>query len=88
MFLLFYVDDCLLFIPSKDKIDEVYECIQENSKIKDDVELKKYLGIELDRLLYGFIHLSQPYLTQISLNRITGMGRSRSKPTPTVNPPP
>ena len=33
MVLLFYVDDCLIFSPSKDKIDELYASLQENFKI-------------------------------------------------------
>ena len=29
MVLLFYVDDSILFIPSKDKVDDVYASLQE-----------------------------------------------------------
>ena len=45
MVLLFYVNFCLMFIPSKDKIDGVYASLQEYFNIEDDEELKKYLGI-------------------------------------------
>ena len=55
MILLFYVDDCLLCIPSKDKIDEVYASLQKDFKIEDDGELNKYLGIDLERSPYGSI---------------------------------
>ena len=33
MVLLFYIGDCLMFSPSKDKIEEVYASIQTESKI-------------------------------------------------------
>ena len=40
MVLFFYVDDCLIFIPHKDKIDDVYASIQVDFKIEDNAELK------------------------------------------------
>ena len=46
--LLFYVDDCLMFISSKDKIDGIYASLQVYFKIEDDVDLNKYFGIYLD----------------------------------------
>ena len=60
MVLLFYVDDCLMFSPYKDKIDEVYASLQEYFKIEDDRELNKYLGIDLYHHPDGSIHLMQP----------------------------
>ena len=44
MVLLCYVDECLMFIPSEDKIDEVYVSIQAYSKIEDGGDIKKYTG--------------------------------------------
>ena len=41
MALLFYVDDCLLFRTSKDKMDDVYASLQEYLKIEYDGELNK-----------------------------------------------
>ena len=49
--LLFYVDDCLMFISSKDKIGGIYASLQVYFKIEDDVDLNKYFGIYLDRRL-------------------------------------
>ena len=43
MVLLFYVDDCLMFSPSKDKTDEVYASLQAYFKIEDNGELNNYL---------------------------------------------
>ena len=76
-----------MFIPSKDKIDGVYAYIQADFKIENDGELNKYLGIELDRRPDISIHIRQPYLTQIILNVIIGMGKSSANPTPAVKPP-
>ena len=43
MLLLFYVDDCLMFSPSKDKIDASYASLQEDFKVEDDGDLKNIL---------------------------------------------
>ena len=77
-----------MFSYSKDKFYELYTSLQEDVKIEDYVEPKKYLGMELDRRPDGSIHLRQPYLTQIIRNMIPGMNRSSSKPTPAVKSPP
>ena len=87
MVLIFYVDDCLVFSPSKGKIYEVYASIQEDFNIEDYGELSKYLRINLDRHPDGSIHIGQPYLTQRILNMIPGMDKSSSKPTSAVKPP-
>ena len=47
--LIFYVDSRLIFIPIKDKIDEVYASLQAYFNIEDDGDINKYLGIELER---------------------------------------
>ena len=87
MVTLFFVDDCLMFIPSKDKVDGVYASIQVDFKIEDYGDINKYLGIELNRRPDGSIHLSQTYLIQRILNTIPCMDKSSSKLTPAVKPP-
>ena len=87
MVLLFYVDDCLIFIPSRDKIDEVCASLQAYFKIEDDGELNKYLGIDLDRRSDVSIYLRQPYLTKSILDMIPDMYNSNTNPTLTVKPP-
>ena len=87
MVLIFYFDDCLLFITSKDKIDEVYASIQEDLKIEYYVELNKYLGIEMDRRPDVSIHMRKPRQTQRIINIIPGMYKSIAKLTPEVKPP-
>ena len=73
---IFYVGNCLIFSPSKDKIDDVHSSLQEDFKIEDDGNIKKHLGVELYRLPDLSIHLSQPYLDQIIINRFVGMDKS------------
>ena len=46
-----------MFIPSKDKFDDIYYSFQSDLNIEDDKELNKYLGIELDLRPYGSIHI-------------------------------
>ena len=84
---LFYVDDCLIFSTSKDKIDELYASLQAYFKIKYDVESKKYLGIELDLRPYGPIHKRQPCLTQGILNIVPGMDKSSAYPNDMIKHP-
>ena len=87
MVILFYVGDCLMFSPSKYKIDDVYASIQEGFKIEDNKELKNFLVIDLYHLTYGSIHIRHHYLAQIIINIIPGMEESNYKPTPVVKPP-
>ena len=65
--------------PSKDKIDEVCASVQEDFNIEDDVYLNKYLRIDMERHPYGSIHLRQPDITQITLNMLPVMYKSRAK---------
>ena len=85
--LLCYVDGCLVFSPSKDKIDEVYVSLQEDSNIEGDGNINNYLGMDLNRRPYGSINIRKTYLTRGILNIIPGMDKSSSKPTPVVKPP-
>ena len=43
----YFVNDCVMFIPSKDKIDKLYASFQVYFNIEDYGELNKYLGIDL-----------------------------------------
>ena len=70
MVLLFYVDECLMFSPSKYKIDGLYASLQEDFNLGSDVELNKYIGMDMDRHSDGSIYMRQPYLTQRILSMI------------------
>ena len=84
---LFYVDDCLIFSPSKDKIYDVYASLQAYFNIDYDGDIRTYLGIELDCCPDGSIHLRQPYPAKRKFNLIPGMEKSSSKRNPEVKTP-
>ena len=54
---MFYLDYCLIISTSKDKIYAVYVYLKKEIEIEDDIELNKYLDIELDHFPDGSIHL-------------------------------
>ena len=83
----FYVNYCLIFDPSKDEIDDVYDSLRGGLKIEDDGYINKYIGIDINRCPYGLIHIRQPYLTQSIINMIPGMEKSSANPTPAFKPP-
>ena len=87
MVLLLYINDYLLFISSKGKIDKIYVSLQVNYKIEHDGDLRKYLEIDLDHRPDGSIHMRHPYQTLIILNMIPGMDKSSSNPNPLIKPP-
>ena len=87
MVLLFYVDGCLLFSPSKDKIDGIYDSLQSGFNIEDDWEHNKYPIIEVYYRQNVSIHLRQPYITHRIINLIPGMDKSSDKSTSVVKPP-
>ena len=76
-----------MFSPSKDKIIDVYASIQAYFKIEDDGYLNKHIGIDMDHLPDGSIHLRQHYLAQRNTNMIPCMDKSSANPTPAFNPP-
>ena len=86
MVLLFYVNDGQIFIPSKDKMDDLYASLQAYFKIEYDREIKQYLGMKLDHFPHGSIHIRNPYLTQSNINLIPGIEKSSDKMTPVANP--
>ena len=53
MVILFDVDDCLIFNPYMDKVYDVYISLRAYFKIEDNVEINKYLGIDMYRLPYS-----------------------------------
>ena len=73
------IDDSLIFIPYKYKIDDVYAYIQADFNIEENVELNKSIEIEMGCRPDGSIHLRQPYLTRRIINMISDMDKSNSK---------
>ena len=87
MLLIFYVGDCLLFRPFKDKSDRVYALLQACFNIEDHGYLNKYSEVELYHRPYVSIHISQACLVQRIINMNPGMDKSSDEPTPSVNYP-
>ena len=80
------MDAFLIFIPFKDKIDNVYVYLQAYFRIEYYGDLNKYRGIELDFRPYGSIHIRQTYLAQRIMHMITVMNKSSAKPNPEFKP--
>ena len=87
MVIIFYVDDYLMFSPSKDKIYDVYASLQVDFNIEGDGELNKYPGIDFYQRPYGLTHLRKPYLTQRIINLVPGMDKSSANIIPALNNP-
>ena len=62
-----YVDDCLIFMKEKDKIQELLNNLQKTFILTDEGEyVKAYLGLKVEKAKDGTITMSQPAL----INRI------------------
>ena len=88
MVLLFYVEDCQSFSPSKYRIVDVYTSIQADFRIEDDEQLDKYIEIYLYCCSYCPIYLRNPYLTHIIINMILCIENTEPRPTTTSKLPP
>jgi hypothetical protein len=65
MILLTYVNDCIIFSPSKESIDCLVRSMHdgpENFKLTDEGGVNKFLGIEITKLDSSSFELAQPYL--------------------------
>jgi histone deacetylase 1/2 len=67
MILLTYVDDCIIFSPSKESIDPLVCSMHdgpENFKLTDEGNVNKFLGIEITKLDSSSFELAQPFSDQ------------------------
>ena len=64
MVLLFYVDECLMFITPEDKFDELYASLKAYFKIKYDGYPNNYIEIDLDSRKDVSINIRHNDLTQ------------------------
>jgi hypothetical protein len=86
--LLVYVDDCLLFSPKDSSIDAFIEDLNsapENYSLEDQGEVCEFLGIKVQRLPDGTIHLSQPHLIQSILDDLRLQPNSKPRDTPALS---
>ena len=76
-----------MFSAYKDKIDDLYDSLQEDFNIDDNREIKKHPEIELDRRQDGPIHIRQSFFAQSIINMFPAMDKSSANPKPAVKPP-
>ena len=77
MIIVTYVDDCLIFSPSKEKIDKLLERLKQTFNLTDEGEdVKAYLGIKVDKGPDGTITMSQPALIQRILTALDLAGEN------------
>ena len=65
MILLTYVDDCIIFSPSKESIDRLVCSMHDGPKkfkLTDEGNVNKFLGIEITKLDSSSFELAQPFL--------------------------
>jgi Reverse transcriptase (RNA-dependent DNA polymerase) len=61
-----YTDDCLLAGPDKDEIQQIIDELQTKAKLSITVEgdLADFLGVNIQRMKDGTIHMTQPHLIE------------------------
>ena len=65
MIILTYVDDCIIFGPSMDRIDSFVKSMntgKDNFVLTDEGDINKFLGIEITHLDDKRFNFSQPFL--------------------------
>ena len=66
MIIFTYVDDCIIVGPSMGNINPFVDSMKngdENFVLTDEVDINKFLGIEINQLKEKRFKISQPYLT-------------------------
>ena len=86
---LVYVDDCLVFLRDKDKINQLIYKLKNKEKlyIIDEGDVKKYLGVEIERNKEDkSITFKQTFLIQRAIE-LAGLSNSNQVDIPAVKPP-
>ena len=84
---LVYIDDCIVFGPSGQSIDQVVQDLRACSRqftVDDQGDVGDFLGIQVQKQDDGSILLSQPQLIDSILKDLHLQSRSNSKKTPSV----
>ena len=92
MILLTYVNDCIIFSPSKESIDRLVRSMHdglENFRLTDEGDVNKFLGIEITKLDSSSFELAQPFLIDrllqflgLCINSFETNANSLSTPVP------
>ena len=86
----FYIDDGIIWCPRKEGIDEFMKDIRDETKtgrkfdIEDRGDVSDYLGINIDQLKDGRVHLSQPQLINQVIKDVNVIN-NKPRPTPAVS---
>ncbi|KAL7564554.1 hypothetical protein ACA910_013955 [Epithemia clementina (nom. ined.)] len=86
--MLVYIDDCLLFSPSKESIDEVVLSLRNSHQrfnVDNQGEVKAFLGIKIRNQTDGSIMLTQPHLIDSILQDLQLQSNSQVRETPALS---
>ena len=81
-----WVDDCLIFLKSKDFADELIASLQNSFTLTEEEDVSAYLGVEVKFCnVTDAVTLSQPYLIKriIEIMRAS-ISEANTKSTPSV----
>ena len=84
---LVYIDDCIVFGPDADAIDQVVKDLRscpQQFTVDSQGDVGDFLGIQIKQLADGSIHLSQPQLIDSIIQDLPLQPSSNPKPTPAV----
>ena len=85
---LVYVDDCLIFLQDKDKINQLIDKLKNKEKLDltDEGDVEKYLGVEIERNKEDKSIISkQTFLIQRAIE-LAGLSDSNQVDRPAVKP--
>ncbi|KAL7563769.1 hypothetical protein ACA910_020453 [Epithemia clementina (nom. ined.)] len=86
--MLIYIDDCLLFSPSKQAIDAVVLSLRNSYQgfnVDDQGEVKDFLGIKIRKQTDGSIMLTQPHLINSIIQDLQLQSNSQVRETPALS---
>ena len=84
---LVYIDDCIVFGPNAQDIDQVVTDLQscpQQFTVDDQADVGDFLGIQIKRQADSSVHLSQPHLMDSIMKDLHLQQGSNPKTTPTV----
>ncbi|KAL7557091.1 hypothetical protein ACA910_011910 [Epithemia clementina (nom. ined.)] len=86
--MLVYIDDCLLFSPKKEAIDQVVLSLRNSHQrfnVDDQGEVKDFLGIKIRKQPDGSIMLTQPHLIDSIIKDLQLQSNSQVRDTPALS---
>ena len=82
---ILYCDDSILTGPNKAEIEEAFQQMKKSGlDVTDEGDVGDFLGVRIDKLEDGSIHLSQPHLIDSILKDLKMQDTTATKPTPAL----